>query len=76
MTDSGIVVVGIGACAVARSPVKIKTFGLGSCVGIVLYDKRERIGGLVHTMLPTIEPIASEKPVKNEETACPYNFRL
>jgi chemotaxis protein CheD len=55
MTDSGIVVVGIGACAVARSPVKLKTFGLGSCVGIVLYDRRERIGGLVHTMLPTID---------------------
>ncbi|MDD2613449.1 MAG: chemotaxis protein CheD [Methanosarcina sp.] len=55
MTDSGIVVVGIGACAVARSPVKLKTFGLGSCVGIVLYDRRERIGGLVHTMLPAID---------------------
>lgn len=55
MTDSGIVVVGIGACAVARSPVKLKTFGLGSCVGIVLYDRRERIGGLVHTMLLAID---------------------
>ncbi|HET8688023.1 MAG TPA: chemotaxis protein CheD, partial [Methanosarcina sp.] len=60
MTDSGIIVVGIGACALARSPVKIKTFGLGSCVGITLYDRRERIGGLVHTMLPTISHSRTE----------------
>ena len=31
MTDSGVIVVGIGACALARNPVKIKTHGLGSC---------------------------------------------
>ena len=53
MTDSGIVVVGIGDCGLARSPVKIKTFGLGSCVGITLYDRQEKIGGLVHAMLPS-----------------------
>lgn len=54
MIDSGVIVVETGACALARSPVKIKTFGLGSCVVITLYDRQERIGGLVHTMLPSI----------------------
>ncbi|AKB84048.1 Chemotaxis protein CheD [Methanosarcina barkeri 3] len=54
MTDSGIIVVGIGAYALSKSPVKIKTSGLGSCVSITLHDRREKVGGLVHTMLPSI----------------------
>lgn len=53
-TNSGVIVVGIGACALTKSPIKIKTFGLGSCLSITLYDRQERIGGLVHTMLPSI----------------------
>ncbi|AHM56635.1 chemoreceptor glutamine deamidase CheD [Peptoclostridium acidaminophilum DSM 3953] len=35
------------------------TLGLGSCVGIVLYDKFKRIGGMAHIMLP------SSKEIKN-----------
>lgn len=46
---------GIGECALARSPVKIKTSGLGSCVGIALYDRQEKIGGLIHAVLPSIK---------------------
>ncbi|MFI5384302.1 MAG: chemotaxis protein CheD, partial [Methanosarcina thermophila] len=53
MTDSGIIIVGIGACALARSPMKIKT-SVGSCVGVTIYDKQERRGGLLHAMLPSI----------------------
>ncbi|MPM53196.1 Chemoreceptor glutamine deamidase CheD [bioreactor metagenome] len=55
MADLGIIMVGIGDCAIARSPVKIKTSGLGSCLGITLYDREEKIGGLLHTMLPNIK---------------------
>ena len=29
------------------------TYGLGSCVAIVLYDPTKRIGGLAHIMLPS-----------------------
>ncbi len=73
MTDSGIFVVGIGACALARSPVKIKTFGLGSCVGITLYDRRERIGGLVHAMLPTINNARTkDNPLKYTDSGIEY----
>ena len=35
---NNIVVVGIGELNVAVSPVKLSSLGLGSCVGIVLYD--------------------------------------
>jgi len=73
VTDSGIFVVGIGAYALARSPVKIKTFGLGSCVGITLYDRRERIGGLVHAMLPTINNARiKDNPLKYTDSGIEY----
>lgn len=55
MADSGIVIVGIGDYAIARSPVKIRTSALGSCVGVTIYDRHEKIGGLLHTMLPNIK---------------------
>lgn len=73
MTDSGIIIVRIGACALARSPIKIKTFGLGSCVGITLYDKRERMGGLVHAMLPSINHARiKDNPLKYTDSGIEY----
>lgn len=44
--------VGIADLNVCHSPNAITTLGLGSCVGVVLFDKSTRIGGLVHVMLP------------------------
>jgi len=44
--------VGIAEYKVARAPVKIITLGLGSCVGITLFDPTNKIGGMVHIMLP------------------------
>ncbi|PRR79381.1 Chemoreceptor glutamine deamidase CheD [Clostridium liquoris] len=44
--------VGIADLNVATSPDKIITVGLGSCIGIALYDKINGIGGLLHIMLP------------------------
>jgi chemotaxis protein CheD len=37
---------------VARSPTELVSIGLGSCVGICLYDPVTKIGGLAHIMLP------------------------
>lgn len=37
---------------IADSPKVLITSGLGSCVGIVLYDEQKRIGGMAHVMLP------------------------
>ena len=42
----------VAECAVARDEQTLITIGLGSCVAIVLYDSRARIGGLAHTLLP------------------------
>ena len=44
--------VGIADLNVAFSPDKLITVGLGSCVGIALYDKVIGFGGLAHIMLP------------------------
>lgn len=43
--------VGIGEYRVARSPCRLKTV-LGSCVGVLVYDLLEKIGGLAHIYLP------------------------
>ncbi|MGI6587763.1 MAG: chemotaxis protein CheD [Peptococcia bacterium] len=44
--------IGIAEFKIARTPVSILTTGLGSCVGICLWDPFIKIGGMVHIMLP------------------------
>jgi len=46
-------VIGIGDLNVVKAPQTITTLGLGSCCGVVIYDKINKIGGMVHVMLPT-----------------------
>ncbi len=38
---------------VVRSPDKLMTAGLGSCIGICLIDKTAKVGGMAHIMLPS-----------------------
>ncbi len=45
-------IVGIGEFAATASPNRIASYGLGSCVGIVLYAPRARYGALAHALLP------------------------
>jgi chemotaxis protein CheD len=44
--------IGIGELDVAIPPDKIITIGLGSCIGIAIYDSVNKIVGLSHIMLP------------------------
>ncbi|AEH25214.1 chemotaxis protein CheD [Pyrococcus yayanosii] len=44
--------VGIGDYAVGKREGIISTYGLGSCVGITLYDRVTKVGGLLHALLP------------------------
>jgi chemotaxis protein CheD len=47
------IVVGVGDCRVAAAPAgSIVTYALGSCVAIVAYDWKSKVGGLLHAMLP------------------------
>ena len=52
--DGNTITVGIGEFAVAEGNQKITTVGLGSCIGIVIYDEIKHIHGLSHIMLPTM----------------------
>lgn len=47
-----IIEVGTGDAAVSQGGV-IKTFGIGSCVAICIYDRKNNVGGMAHSMLPT-----------------------
>jgi chemotaxis protein CheD len=47
-----IVKVGIADMNIVSSPDLIRTSGLGSCVGVVVYDQYRELGGLAHVMLP------------------------
>ncbi|WP_153731301.1 chemotaxis protein CheD [Sporosarcina obsidiansis] len=47
-----VIRVGIADMNIAKTPQTIRTSGLGSCVGVVLYDSSKKIAGMVHVMLP------------------------
>lgn len=58
--------VGMADLNVTKSPNLLTTLGLGSCVGITLYDKVNKIAGLAHIMLP------SSKEIKNNENKAKF----
>lgn len=49
---SNVVKVGIADLNVIAEPNTIRTSGLGSCVGVVIYDELKKIAGLSHVLLP------------------------
>jgi chemotaxis protein CheD len=49
---SQVVKVGIADMNIVTPPNIIRTSGLGSCVGLVLFDSTSLISGLAHVMLP------------------------
>ena len=49
----GVVIkVGMADLKTGKDPDVLTTLGLGSCIGIALWDPTTRIGGLAHVMLP------------------------
>lgn len=49
---SEVIKVGMADLNICKNPDIITTLGLGSCIGIALYDSVTKIGGLAHIMLP------------------------
>lgn len=49
---SHIIRIGMADLNVCKAPDIITTLGLGSCIGLTLYDPVTKIGGMVHYMLP------------------------
>ena len=55
MIDGSIVIpVGIAELRVARFPTNLSVIGLGSCIGVCLYDPAAQTGGIAHVMLPAL----------------------
>jgi len=52
-----MIVVGMADLNVVRAPGVLTTLGLGSCVGIALYDATAKVAGLAHVMLPDSKAI-------------------
>lgn len=70
---STIVRVGISDLNIVKEPDTIRTSGLGSCVGIVIYDLQKKIAGLSHIMLPdsTLTKQTKVNEYKYADTAIP-----
>jgi chemotaxis protein CheD len=54
-----IITIGIGEWSVSRNAEDLlKTYALGSCVAVAIYDSTHRVGGMVHVALPdsSIDP--------------------
>ena len=51
-TVGDIVKVGIADMNITKYPSSIRTSGLGSCVGVVIYDEKKELAGMAHVMLP------------------------
>ena len=47
-----VIKVGMADLNIAKAPNSLTTLGLGSCIGLTLYDPVAKIGGMVHYMLP------------------------
>jgi chemotaxis protein CheD len=58
-TGSSVVRVMMAEYRIMKTPARMMTMALGSCLGIVLYDGRAGVGALAHVMHP------SWKKVKN-----------
>lgn len=64
--------VGISEYKISSAPDILMTLGLGSCVGIAIYDKISKMGGLSHIMLPDSTVFRSDiKPEKFADLAIP-----
>ena len=68
--------VGMADYKVGSAPSTIISYGLGSCIGISLYDPQTKIGGLLHIMLPdSTQARPTENPAKFADTGLPLMLK-
>ena len=66
--DEQTAMIGIGEYRVGSFPMM--TIGLGSCIGLTIYDESQKIGAMVHIMLPDSAG-RKDRPGKYADTAIP-----
>ena len=68
--------VGMADYKVGKAPATVISYGLGSCIGISLYDPQTKVGGLLHIMLPdSTQARASDNPAKFADTGLPLMLK-
>jgi chemotaxis protein CheD len=73
MTQIDLIKVGMADLNILKGAGILKTSGLGSCVGLVIYDDLNKVAGMAHVMLPSSD-IAREPEfnrAKYADTAIP-----
>lgn len=71
-TTYSVVTVGVAQFRVGRTPLRMMTMALGSCLGIVLFDASTRVGALAHVMHPRRARVKNNaNRVKFVDTAIP-----
>jgi chemotaxis protein CheD len=72
-------IVAMGGMQISNDPrATIVTYGLGSCIGLTVYDPSGRVGGLLHYMLPessTNPEKARSNPFMFADTGIPLLFQ-
>lgn len=63
--------VGVADYAVSTDGERLTTTGLGSCIGVALYDEDASVAGLAHVMLPSSSEVSDENEAKFADTAIP-----
>jgi chemotaxis protein CheD len=73
------IIVGISDMKVSKKPGDVLiTYSLGSCIGVVIWDPKVKVGGLLHYMLPESKldkERAKKKPFMFGDTGIPNLFR-
>jgi len=60
--------VGIAEYEVTTDGAVLTTSGLGSCIGVALYDPETGVAGLVHVMLPSADEVEDGNAAKFADT--------
>lgn len=68
--------IGIAEYGVTKAPYRLTTLGLGSCVGVCLFDRTVLVAGMAHIMLPDSTSFkAATKPAKFADLGVPLLVR-
>jgi len=58
--------VGIAMMKVAESPDQLYCLGLGSCVGVAIYDPVTKIAGMIHILLPSMKEFENTSQLRTK----------
>ncbi|GMA59033.1 chemotaxis protein CheD [Alicyclobacillus sacchari] len=66
--------IGIAEGAILTGSGTLMTAGLGSCVGLVIYDETRLLAGMVHIMLPESPHVQPPHPQKYADTGIAWLY--